>query len=556
MLHKKQFYRMIAMVLIMPTILLSGITSYAAEKTVKIYTLEDKQDLTVMFSFDKEVVDITFISPDGSKLTKADKSMSYDSGELWSSYTIEQAAKGDWSITYDLGTNKNINYSIVENTSDEAATDNSAGTKTGQSATGKSMIDEGLSSNSSGSNETEISIQKIKPVEETQTSSNEGSTESATTKKKSSAESKWVINEGDPRTTVIETYVGSGTTRFEVFYSASALTPPEVTFMSASGNIYRKDSDVEYGNTVFITRSGYVVSDYPDIKYDIIYIKGAEDPGTWKMSVSIDDHTNELFVVTSKVPDGWEHFQTDYKTAPTDALLWYINPKLSSYTVNDITSVIAKDTDIPETNSIQPYVDEEVPEQKNPIVGVLILLSLAIIGGIAAIIFLYKKSQKESVSNRKNAIARANKKLKAKQKKENNSLDQVLANYEDEYRDDEAIFASFNKKLTENTEKPKQSSQPSNPNEIKRKSAESAKVPQRSAKAEGERRMSTVPENESVSRQIAEFAEEKMDVNLPTFKEMEKEDIKIPSWVDKSSMLDENSPAWKKQEEVAITNFF
>lgn len=72
------------------------------------------QDLTVMFSFDQENVDITFISPSGSRISKGDERLEFAEGELWSTYRVTDAEAGDWWVEYDKGANDQIQYSVLE----------------------------------------------------------------------------------------------------------------------------------------------------------------------------------------------------------------------------------------------------------------------------------------------------------------------------------------------------------------------------------------------------------------------------------------------------------
>ncbi len=92
----------------------TGQTVHAAVKQAEITTTSAQGDLTVLFTFDKEVVDIAFISPSGAKKTAGDSDVEYSSGELWSTYRIHDAAAGKWSIEYDLGANTGIDYSVIE----------------------------------------------------------------------------------------------------------------------------------------------------------------------------------------------------------------------------------------------------------------------------------------------------------------------------------------------------------------------------------------------------------------------------------------------------------
>lgn len=51
-----------------------------------------------MFTFDKENVDMTFISPSGEEITKGDPSLKWSDGDLWCSYRISDAEHGMWKV--------------------------------------------------------------------------------------------------------------------------------------------------------------------------------------------------------------------------------------------------------------------------------------------------------------------------------------------------------------------------------------------------------------------------------------------------------------------------
>lgn len=86
----------------------------AAPKQAELITLKQQQDLVVMFTFDKEIVDILFISPSGERLSSTDENVETAQGELWSTYRISNAQSGTWSVEYDLKENSSIEYSIIE----------------------------------------------------------------------------------------------------------------------------------------------------------------------------------------------------------------------------------------------------------------------------------------------------------------------------------------------------------------------------------------------------------------------------------------------------------
>ena len=76
--------------------------------------IEKVKDLIVSFDFDKEVVDITFISPSGSRLTKNSRNVEYAEDTLWAVYRIHDAEIGQWKVEYDIGANRTIDYSVID----------------------------------------------------------------------------------------------------------------------------------------------------------------------------------------------------------------------------------------------------------------------------------------------------------------------------------------------------------------------------------------------------------------------------------------------------------
>lgn len=100
--------------MIMFVISITTLPVHAESKQVEIVSLNETGDLTVMFTFDKENVDISFISPSGQVITSDSSDVEFEKGDLWSTYRIKDAAKGTWKVEYDLKSNSEISYSIIE----------------------------------------------------------------------------------------------------------------------------------------------------------------------------------------------------------------------------------------------------------------------------------------------------------------------------------------------------------------------------------------------------------------------------------------------------------
>lgn len=89
-------------------------TAYTEPKQTAIANLSAQGDLTVMFTYDAEKVDITFISPSGERISAGNEGVEMAEGELWRTYRIKGAAAGTWSVEYDLASNTEINYSVLQ----------------------------------------------------------------------------------------------------------------------------------------------------------------------------------------------------------------------------------------------------------------------------------------------------------------------------------------------------------------------------------------------------------------------------------------------------------
>ncbi|WP_124100569.1 hypothetical protein [Ruminococcus sp. Marseille-P6503] len=109
----KFIFAVIMLCLLMPA---AALTASAESKTAALTELEKSGDLTVMFTYDREKPDITFISPSGKRYTEdsgADKIESAH-GDTWSTYKLIDAEKGEWQVEYDKKSNTKLEFSIVE----------------------------------------------------------------------------------------------------------------------------------------------------------------------------------------------------------------------------------------------------------------------------------------------------------------------------------------------------------------------------------------------------------------------------------------------------------
>lgn len=91
-----------------------GVSAKNTATKAPLTTLSARGDLTVMFEFDVENVDISFISPSGDIYTKDSQGVEFAEGDLWATYKIVDAIPGPWKVSYNLGDNTVIDYTILE----------------------------------------------------------------------------------------------------------------------------------------------------------------------------------------------------------------------------------------------------------------------------------------------------------------------------------------------------------------------------------------------------------------------------------------------------------
>lgn len=370
--------------------------------------------------------------------------------------------------------------------------------------------------------------------------------------------SRWNISKGYPRTQVFSVDVKEDTTRFEVFYSSDS-SVPDVIITSPAGNAYSSKKNVTEGETSFITRAGYKVQDYNDISYMVVYISNPSDPGTWDMTITIDENCSEAFVMTSKVPENWEDLQTEYKTSPTGVIAWAIDSETSQYKASDITEITKKDSNIPA--SMQPVAPKE-PEKPDYTVAIVLGIMVIIILIIMLVVFLVQKSKAREKEKRQEAVNKANERVKQRKKKENATLENVLKTFDDEYTDDEDMSAyitasaddekrSYEEKLTE----PVSGILPATQSIIARYTSDSgsAPMPQNSVQQNNENAKNPVQKIVTQTGQISST------VGPSVNEQIQKQNIQPiqPSWISAQKTMEEQEkiPSWAiRQNSVQKNN--
>lgn len=109
-------FLMMCLCCILMVVAFLGNVQYANAETKQAYiaSVENGNDLAVMFRFDSQVVPITFIAPSGARFDAGTAGVLYETDQLWATYRIVAAEEGDWSVEYDLGPNSEIKYSVID----------------------------------------------------------------------------------------------------------------------------------------------------------------------------------------------------------------------------------------------------------------------------------------------------------------------------------------------------------------------------------------------------------------------------------------------------------
>ena len=250
-----------------------------------------------------------------------------------------------------------------------------------------------------------------------------------------SENTRWRIPDEDENSfsKSFDAYISSGTIRLEVFYTADA-DAPEIKFLSSGGNEYSlAEGSKTLGKTIFLVRDGYSVAGFPDIRYSVIYISNAEDPGTWGIDIKLNRRMREFALLTTELPDKWENLDTDYKTQPMELLLWYLAEdkvdctRASSYTPDDLIKILSKDTSIPSTNEIDTTNEVPLAPSKDPLSGFFMTFTIMVIAGIILIVFITKKLRDQNKGLVTNRILRANRMLRKEEKEAEKTIDLIMS---------------------------------------------------------------------------------------------------------------------------------
>lgn len=237
------------------------------------------------------------------------------------------------------------------------------------------------------------------------------------------------------------------TQKYEIIYSKDAGIP-EIRLYSPGTNGNTSDGYVDLLTTSFhspalISRSylGMEAEGFDDLSLMTFYVSSETKQGIWILSIVPEQGTKECIVVKADTTPGWENLVCDYKTQPTKIIGWSL--KESTYTVDDISNIIAQNSTIPEVANMtgqnpQPVVEEtpEDPLQKFMpfIIGTLVILCM-----IVMIVFTLKKKKeaRKAEDDKEDRIRTANRKMKERKMREEAELERDAEKMYKEFEDDD-----------------------------------------------------------------------------------------------------------------------
>lgn len=103
-----------AIILLILTLLLGSVTVTVWAEEEYLTNLSESGDLRVIFDFDREKPDVTFISPDGARISEGNSNLQSRSGDKWASYLITNAQAGEWRVDYNPKSNTEVTYDVIE----------------------------------------------------------------------------------------------------------------------------------------------------------------------------------------------------------------------------------------------------------------------------------------------------------------------------------------------------------------------------------------------------------------------------------------------------------
>lgn len=231
---------------------------------------------------------------------------------------------------------------------------------------------------------------------------------------------RWVPDASQSTTVPFST--SANAIRFEIFYYTGDKNDVAAPTIQFQGNgVTYSNASISSDNINYLIKRGIKVSGCTkNVYYDVYYLvgKGISTSG-WTMQVTTSNDAEMLIITPSDIPDNWNGAMTEYKTAPSEPILW-MDRSADEHWIPQISNIIAEEA-VPEApQAIVP----EAPDRTAGIIKLVVITVLFVGGGIFIITFLNKRgNQKIKEKKHSAAINRANDKFRKKSIEKENDLD-------------------------------------------------------------------------------------------------------------------------------------
>lgn len=293
------------------------------------------------------------------------------------------------------------------------------------------------------------------------TSSSDTALQSAsTTTENQTAKTSWNMTSIYDLTRMANITVNENVTRYEFFY-ADAEAEPVITFTSPSGQIYtvQDGSQTNAEGDVLLCRTGNTIIDSNDVRYDVVYIASTSEPGSWVLSMTLQQNTKVFVALTAALPEDYESLTQEYRTEPDEPFLWYDGTSDGSY-YNRIPTFIAAensgDLSDPAVYTAQEEAAQQQQQAQQSMITLAVLFGILMVIIISVLVYMSKKSQKNMHRKAKQkALSSVSKKVREQKNKADNDLADYLNKFNDEYSDDadEPVPDGSRPKPDKNTQK-------------------------------------------------------------------------------------------------------
>lgn len=239
-------------------------------------------------------------------------------------------------------------------------------------------------------------------------------------------DSHWDIKE---RETSIPIDLNKGTTRFEVFYTASGVVP-YIAFQTPDGDIYEagKDSDN------IVARPNNTIEGHSDLRYEVIYITAPSSARDVRLKIALDSKTRDFMLIQSTVPAKWQTFREEFRTNPEQLIIWgFYN---SENTISDLIAIAENVQFNPIDNNTETAAPPVV--KKPSMDGLIIALGVMAIVGIGLLLFFNNMDKKHKArDDKERRINKMNRQARKNKQEREKTLDSALDEFDDDYSDDD-----------------------------------------------------------------------------------------------------------------------